>query len=865
MLLLYIYDINGLYTDDDFDIFRQLYCGRLPSSHPLRHLYQRTAPAVTDTRAPAGAVDAYARSLRVQAAELVVQATAATHRKPVVESVDSAGGKDAVRQLRAAGAAAEQLRDSPFSAEAEYLRPVSWAGHEKLRRLHDDPEHPSNVDFYTRVFLTGIDPTSVRRARPTTASLSGGGFSASELVNRMPALPPGVLAAGDVDAITALAMESARAYDAGHYPRPAKRATTARSRDVIAIDTLAGHEHHVRQWRATFTTQALEDNSMRRRLSNVRAYVWFYLGTRGVSPWRFLLNQWERLPQYVRTWEEDMMIDFLCWYASGMASAQSVENMHTDIKEWLKGCLNITVPDMQLLIRSKRLIRLWFSKQDLSTRLRPSLPTHMFMYLVHCATRQRDDVEAELDDRIAASSCLLCITCSRQGHMRIGNIAVGSRFDPTRVPQVFWTLLSMSVLIELQPGYNALALPPKVKTTGSVAREPFPWLYEPVPWNFVHNLKFHFRLLKTAGVEASQWATFPLAALDAAGASMPQSFVYKWMVSNLAVEFPEEVRCYKLGTHCLRIAAQTVSGFLGVSTAVRSRQGTWSAAHTLMEQSDRGSMASLYGRTVREILVEVQRYISTINCQAVEWSGVHFAGHDQPPPQFIQSAAEVDDVLKVRHKYLDWATAVQTAAACEMDTGVDDEDLGDMPRLFEVSTPHAVQDMLEEAGLPVPKRDTMLPAAGGAAVNQTTSRAQRKQDEMAKGSAKLTSIYDPASTANAEAELAWSLDQDGDEVDYDWEQHAGRQMRSTYEDDADAVQCFADINDLDDQGPQAPDSPWENSVLAQLITGHERVTSVPLPDSAEEMRVERGDGCLPLIPSQGARLHALIRPTQSSS
>jgi hypothetical protein len=658
-------------------------------------------------------------------------------------------------------------------------------------------------------------------------------------------------------------MESARAYDAGIYPKPAKRATTERSRDVMAIDSLAGHEHHVRKWRATFTTQALEDNSMRRRLSNVRAYVWFYLGTRGVSPWRFLLNQWERLPQYLRTWEEDMMIDFLCWYASGMASAQSVENMHTDIKEWLKGCLNITVPDMQLLIRSKRLIRHWFSKQDLSTRLRPSLPTHMFMYLVHCATRQRDDVEADLDDRISASSCLLCITGSRQSHMRIGNIAVGNRFDPTRVPQVFWTLLSMSVLVELQPGYNALALPPKVKTTGSVAREPFPWLYEPVPWNFVHNLKFHFRLLTTAGVASNRWATFPLATLDVAGTSMPQSFVYKWMVRNLAVEYPEEVRCYKLGTHCLRIAAQTVSGFLGVSSAVRSRQGTWSAATALMEQSDRGSMASLYGRTVREILVEVQRYISTVNCQAVEWSGVHFAGHDQPPPKFIQSAAEVDEVLKVRHQYLEWATAVQTTGACELDTGAEDDVLGDMPRLFEVSTPNAVQDMLEEAGLPIPNRDSMSPS-GAVSEKPVTSR-QRKADDRAAGSAKLTSYYDPTSSTAAEQELAWSLDQDGDEVGYDWEQYAGRHMRASQEDEDSTDECFADINDVDGSGPQAPVSPWENSVLAQLITGRQQDTSVQLPDSAEEMRVERGSGVLPLIPTQGARLHALVRPAQSSS
>jgi len=282
-----------------------------------------------------------------------------------------------------------------------------------------------------------------------------------------------------------------------------------------------------------------------------------------------------------------------------------------------------------------------------------------------------------------------------------------------------------------------------------------------------------------------------------------------------------------------------------------------------MEQSDRGSMASLYGRTVREILVEVQRYISTVNCQAVEWSGVHFAGHDQPPPKFIQSAAEVDEVLKVRHQYLEWATAVQTTGACELDTGAEDDVLGDMPRLFEVSTPNAVQDMLEEAGLPIPNRDSM--SQSGAVSEKPVTSRQRKADDRAAGSSKLTSYYDPTSSTAAEQELAWSLDQDGDEVGYDWEQYAGRHMRASQEDEDSTDECFADINDVDGSGPQAPVSPWENSVLAQLITGRQQDTSVQLPDSAEEMRVERGSGVLPLIPTQGARLHALVRPAQSSS
>ena len=83
-------------------------------------------------------------------------------------------------------------------------------------------------------------------------SLGGGTLrvSSSDVLLRQ---PPGVLPVTDVDGITALSMESARAYDAGIYPKPAKRATTERSRDVMAIDSLAGHEHHVRKWRATFT------------------------------------------------------------------------------------------------------------------------------------------------------------------------------------------------------------------------------------------------------------------------------------------------------------------------------------------------------------------------------------------------------------------------------------------------------------------------------------------------------------------------------------------------------------------------------------------------------------------------------------
>jgi hypothetical protein len=814
------------------------------TGHPLHPLFQAMVGGRPDERlgAPPTTTTFTApwQHHRIAAADAVIAAGAKVLREPIDDSQCPASTKDAIDQLEAASTDARQLARDPFAAQTDYLQPVSWAGLEDLELPHpDQPTHMDNVPYYTQVFITGVDPVGrflplpIGRHRPASAP------QADTVVRNMASLQPGLMDSSASDSLVAMAAAAGDAHASGTYMRPNKRATTDRSRAVIAISSLEEHERHIRAWRTKFNVQGLEVNSMRRRLSHVRVFFWFWLGTRGISPNRFILNQWEFLPTYVRRWEEEMWTDMLCWYASGVSSAQSVENFHSDIKEFLKGFLNITVPDMQLLTRSKRLIRLYFGKQELQARLRPALPTHMFLYLVHCATRQRDDILLPREDRIAASGCLLCITGSRQSHMRIGNIAVGEKFDASVSPQPFWTLLSVSVLLTLKPGENAYAMPPRIKTAGHVAREAYPWLFEPVAWNFVHNLHAHFALLD---IHRDHWGHHPLIVLNDAGQSMPPSFVYKWMLKNLALEFQEEVKLYKLGTHCLRIAAQTISKAIGVSEGVRARQGSWSSAAALMDGSGKHDMAQLYGRNLREVLVEVQRYMSTAVFQTCESAGIQFKGHDQEPPSLIQSAAAVDNAIAVRHKYLAWATGARTTAPVEIDVNEDDDVLDDMEPRFDASTTVAVQDFMEDAGFPIPESSTdkdFMDTAEAESLNESNS-TQRK----------IQQFFQPRPT----------VESDDEAPEHDWKYYA--QWNSSSGQDQQPVCLTPD----DEYWPSTASSPWEQSVLAKMITG-------PRP-SAEDTdhhdclhqalrMLDRSELSPPVQPGNGQALQDRVQPARS--
>ena len=808
-------------------------------THPLNPLFRAIVGVRADSRLASVVVATPAAShhIRVAAADTVIAAGSKEVREPIDDSQCPAGTKDAIEQLEAASADARQLAHSPFTVTTDYLRPVSWSGFQYLNLEHpEQTSHVDNVPYYTQVFITGVDPGGRFLPLPIGPNRPESAPDADTVVRNMESIQPGLLESADSDSLVAVAAAAGEAHAKGIYMPPNKRATTERSRAVLAISSHAEHERHVRAWRTKFNVHGLELSSMRRRLSNVRVFFWFWLGTRGVSPNRFILNQWEFLPLYVRRWEEEMWTDMLCWYASGVSSAQSVENFHSDIKEFLKGFLNITVPDMQLLTRTKRLIRLYFGKQDLQAKLRPALPTHMFLYLVHCATRQRDDILLSREDRIAASGCLLCITGRRQSHMRMGNIAVGEKFDANVSPQPFWTLLSVSVLLLLKPGENAYAMPPRIKTAGHVAREAYPWLFEPVAWNFVHNLHAHFALL---GVPRENWGYHPLIVLNDAGRSMPPSFIYRWMIKNLSLEFPEEVKLYKLGTHCLRIAAQTVSKAIGVSEGVRARQGSWSSAAALMDGSGSHDMAQLYGRNLREVLVEVQRYMSTAVFQTCESAGIQFKGHDQEPPSLIQSAAAVDDAIAVRHKYLAWATGARSTAPVEIEVDEDDEVLNDMEPRFDASTTVAVQNFMEDAGFPIPESS-----------NDNDSRATSdadRYDEKNSAQRKIQQFFQPRPTEESDDEAP----------EYDWKYHA--QWSSTSGQDQQPVCLTPD----DEYWPTVAGSPWEQSVLAKMITGPRPIAQpADLSNNAQSMR-DMPELFPPVQPSNGQALHARVQPDRS--
>ena len=842
-----------LLTSDDQAKQRILHSLALQATdHPLHILLRAVAgPAgsrMIPVMAPTAATSSIHRNRRISAANTAVLLASKILPEPIDDSQCPAGTQDATEQLEAASAHARQMAREPFEATADYLQPVSWAGFEDLSMARPDyPAHTENVPYYTQVFLTGVDPGGRSLPLPIGADRPKSAPSATDVTRKMPSVAPGLLEDKSADTLIALAAAAGDAHAAGEYMRPNKRQTTEQSRAVMAIDTLQEHEQHIRMWRTKINVHGLELSSMRRRLSHVRTFVWFWLGSRGVSPYRFILNQWEHLPIYVRRWEEEMWTDLICWYASGVGSAQSVENFHSDVKEFLKDFLNITVPDMQLLTRTKRLVRLYFSKQQLQARLRPALPTHMFLYLVHCATRQRDDVLLPIDVRIAASSCLLCISGSRQSHMRIGNIAVGEKFDPTATPQPFWTLLSVSVLITLKPGENAYAMPPRIKTAGHVSREAYPWLFEPVAWNFVHNLHRHFELLN---VPAEDWGVHPLIVLNAAGRSMPPGFVYSWMLKNLALEFPEEAKLYKLGTHCVRIGAQTVSKAIGVSTNVRARQGQWSSAAALMDGNNGHEMAQLYGRSVREVLVEVQRYMSTAVFQTCESAGIQFKGHEEAPPSLIQSEAAVNDALAVRHKYLTWATRVREIAPAVVDVQEDDEVLEDMEDRFDASSTISVQNFMEDAGFQIPE----------AVLDQEHTSEQAQQQRHVAGQHKIDNFFKHR-----------VLSESDDEAEHDWEYHA-----SWTRDTEATTQQSRCITPADDDSTDVSNSSWVNSVLAKMITGRGDRSNplAELSPAAQEMRahaetvlndlsLSNAEISLPVQRRNGAALQDRMQPTRS--
>ena len=98
--------------------------------------------------------------------------------------------------------------------------------------------------------------------------------------------------------------------------------------------------------------------------------------------------------------------------------------------EWWRGGLDIIIlaPMVTTIRRRVSKITLSMNKSDLSSKLRISLPVHMFMCLVHEALRQRADESLTRHHRIQASSVLLCLTGSQQSCLRIGNMAVGTKW-----------------------------------------------------------------------------------------------------------------------------------------------------------------------------------------------------------------------------------------------------------------------------------------------------------------------------------------------------------------------------------------------------------------------------------------------------
>jgi hypothetical protein len=688
-------------------------------------------------------IDEAQRKVLTQVVQHVISMPPTPRQPTVTTGAEPVSPANAGKTMRAASAevtalleAAQQSRRAPTGRQTPYLAAVSWMGM--------DPEAVAQMtenDYWLKVFFTGIIPEEFKEM----PWMADNGVLASSVITSMPRLEESLMSAEHMDDLDACMYESAETHDTGVFMPPPKRAASDRARAVIAIDNYADHEAHIQKWRALFNMGALADDTWLRRLSNMKQAVWFYLASRGISPWRFLLNSWGRLPEYVRNWEIHMLDDFVVWYASSVGSSGSVANLVSDLFEWWRGGLDIVIPQpmVSTIRRRLRMITLSMSKSDLSTKLRISLPVHMFMCLVHEALRQRADESLTLHQRIQASSVLLCITGSRQSCLRIGNMAVGTKWDPAVSPQPYWTMLSMTILLSLKPGENAFAMPPRIKTNGKIAREPFPWLFDDVPWNFVHALKRHFALVRTP---EQRWGTTPLITSDDQGTSMSAKFVYKWMNITLKAHYGSEIEAYTIGTHCLRIAGQTITKFLGAHTSVRDRIGQWSSATAVMDGATSGQMNKLYGRAIREILVEVQRFASLAVFQTCEWAGVRFAGHDSKPFASIQSADEVSASLQVRHEYLKWSQALEHSDPVEFDTAAEDKSLVDTGPMFDASNTADVVQFMSDAQMPVVAPDDK---AGSGTPQAKTATKLTKLQRAAQNCKKLDSWAKPVTSKPA--------------------------------------------------------------------------------------------------------------------
>jgi hypothetical protein len=258
-----------------------------------------------------------------------------------------------------------------------------------------------------------------------------------------------------------------------------------------------------------------------------------------------------------------------------------------------------------------------------------------------------------------------------------------------------------------------------------------------------------------------------------------------------------------------------------------------------MDGSGSHDMAQLYGRNLREVLVEVQRYMSTAVFQTCESAGIQFKGHDQEPPSLIQSAAAVDDAIAVRHKYLAWATGARSTAPVEIEVDEDDEVLNDMEPRFDASTTVAVQNFMEDAGFPIPESS-----------NDNDSRATSdadRYDEKNSAQRKIQQFFQPRPTEESDDEAP----------EYDWKYHA--QWSSTSGQDQQPVCLTPD----DEYWPTVAGSPWEQSVLAKMITGPRPIAQpADLSNNAQSMR-DMPELFPPVQPSNGQALHARVQPDRS--
>ena len=136
----------------------------------------------------------------------------------------------------------------------------------------------------------------------------------------------------------------------------------------------------------------------------------------------------------------------------------------------------------------------------------------------------------------------------------------------------------------------------------------------------------------------------------------------------------------------------------------------------------------------------------------------------------------------------------------------DDEVLEDMEPRFDASTTVAVQNFMEDTGFPIPEssKNSMatdeVDAYGRCEDLRESNSPQRK----------IQQFFQPRSSAES----------DDDAPEYDWKYYAT--WSSTSEKDQQPVCLTPD----DDTAPEIAGSPWEQSVLAKLITG-------PRPDSPE--------------------------------